>query len=78
MKRYSEEGSRSYALVGKGEDANEEWLERFSLNTLRKEIEKKAKKYIGTHSDLFVYLVDAEDNIIRTQFYLFRGEKNVE
>ena len=78
MKRYTEEGSRSYALVGKGEDNSEEWLERFSLNTLRKEIEKKAKKYVETHSDLLVYLVDAEDNVIRTQFYLFRGEKNVE
>ena len=70
MKRYTEEGSKSYVLAGKGEDGKEEWLERFSLNTLRKEIEKKSKKYSSAYSGLIVYLVDSDDNVIRTQFWL--------
>lgn len=66
---------RTFALVGVNQDGSEDWLERFDINTKRAEIEKSSRKYQNTYLKGHVYLLGAEDNIMRIQFYLWGYHK---
>lgn len=64
-------GSKSYALVCVRSDGEEKWIERFSLQTKRSEIEKRIPRNKEDFVKIVVYLVDSEDNVLRTQYYLW-------
>lgn len=64
-------GSKSYVLAGIRINNEEEWFERFSLQTKRSEIEKRVPRNKEDFTKFVVYLVDSEDNVLRVQYYLW-------